>query len=140
MLWNIHIQAVCSELMVLVICGPSFHCEGTFCEGQGWTCKIAVCCKCDDTNSLPDRTKYDIIKKNTHTPLYYKWVVPIFRLLIITKPGINYEALCNAVRPYANDGAITKAILQQGQDAARYEIFGSLEENAWYPKGVVEKI
>ena len=80
------------------------------------------------------------MKKSTHTPLYYKWVVSIFCLLIITKPEIDYEALRNALRPYAHDGAITNPILQRGRDAARYDIFGSPEENAWYAQGVVEKM
>ncbi len=60
--------------------------------------------------------------------------------MIITKPGIDYEVLCNALRPYAHDGAITNPILQQGQDAARYENFRSPEENAWYAEGIVEKM
>ena len=129
---GIIVQAVRSEAMVLVVCGPSFHCEGTFREGHGWTCKIAVCREGDGTSSLPNRTKYDsIMNKSTHAPLYYKWVVPIFRPLIITKPGIDYEALRNALRPYAHDGAITNPILQRGRDAARYKFFGTPEENSW---------
>ena len=88
LLRNIHIRAVRSELTVLVVCGPSFHCEGTFREGHGWTCKIAVCREGDDTSSLPDRTKYDsIMKKSTHTPLYYKWVVI---------SGVLHIGKCNA--------------------------------------------
>jgi hypothetical protein len=112
LLWNIHVQAVHSDFRVLDVYGPSFHCEGTFHEGHGWTCKIAVCCKGDDTSSIPDRTKYNIMKKSMHTPLYYKWAVPIFRPLIITKPEIDYEALRSMLRPYAHDGAITNPILQ----------------------------
>ncbi len=140
LLRNIHVQAVRSELTVLVVFGPSFHCEGTFREGHGWTCKVAVCREGDDTSSIPDRTKYDNMKKSTHTPLYYKRVAPIFPPLIITKPVIDYEALGNALRPYAHDGAITNPILQQGRDAARYEIFGTSEENAWYAEGIVKKM
>jgi hypothetical protein len=37
LLWNINVQAVRSEYTVLVVCGPSFHCEGTFREVLGWT-------------------------------------------------------------------------------------------------------
>ena len=141
LLWNIHVHAVRSEFTVLVVCGPSFHCEGTFREGHGWTCKVAVCREGDDTSSIPDRTA---MKRSSNaricTPLYYKWVVPIFRPLIISKPGIDYEALRNALRPYAHDGAITSPILQRGRDATRHEIFGSPEENVWYAEGVVEKM
>ena len=57
LLRNINIQSVRSEYTVLVVCGPSFHCEGTFREGHGWTCKVAVCREGDDTSSIPDRTK-----------------------------------------------------------------------------------
>ncbi len=74
-------------------------------------------------------------RTNFFTPCYlsiYVWG--------ITKPGIDYEALRNALRPYAHDSAITNPILQRRQDAARYEIFGTSEENAWYAEGVVEKM
>jgi hypothetical protein len=103
LLRNINVQAVRSEYTVLVVCGPSFHCEGTFREGLGWTCKVAVCREGDDTSSIPDRTKYDNMKKGMNTPLYYKWVIPIFRPLVTLKPGIDYEALHNTLRPYANE-------------------------------------
>ena len=102
-------------------------------------CKVAVCHEGDDTSSIPDRTKYNNMKKGMNTPLYYKWVLPIFHPLVTLKPGIDYEALRNALRPYANDGSITNPILQPGRDAARYEIFGSPEENT-YAEGVVEKM
>jgi hypothetical protein len=75
-----------------------------------------------------------------NTPLYYKWVIPIFRPLVTLKPRMDYEALHNVLRPYANDGSITNPILQRGWDAARCEIFGSPEENAWYAEGIVERM
>ena len=109
---NISVRSLRSDHMQMKVIGKNFFVSGYFREGYGWTCTAAVCREGDDTSRIPDRTKYDMMKKSTHTPLYYKWVVPIFRPLIITKPGIDYEALRNALRPYAHDGAIKNPILQ----------------------------
>ncbi len=140
LLRNINVRAVRSEYTVLTVCGPSFHCEGTFREALGWKCKVAVCHEGNDTSNIPDRTTYDNMYKPLHTPLYYKLVIPIFHPLVEKKPGIDYEALRCALRPFANDSAITNPILQRGRDAAKYEIFGTPEENAWYAECVIEKM
>ncbi len=71
-----------------------------------------MCREGNDTSNIPSRTKYNYMTKSMNTPLYYKWVVPIFCPLVTLKPGIDYEALRNALRPYANDGSITNPILQ----------------------------
>jgi hypothetical protein len=140
LLRNINVRAVRSEYTVLIVCGPSFHCKGTFREALGWKCKVTVCREGNDTSNIPDRTTYDNMNKPLHTPLYYKWVIPIFCPLVKKKPGIDYEALRCALRPFANDSAITNPILQRGRDAAKYEIFGTPEENAWYAECVIEKM
>ncbi len=57
LLQNINIQSVHSEYTVLVVCGPSFHCEGTFREGRRWTCKVAVCRKGDVERTRPHRVR-----------------------------------------------------------------------------------
>jgi hypothetical protein len=72
LLQNINVRVVCSEYMVLTVCGPSFHCKGTFREGLGWKCKVAICREGNDTSNIPDRTTYNNMNKPLHTPLYYK--------------------------------------------------------------------
>ena len=71
-----------------------------------------MCREGDDAIKIPSRTKYNNMTKSMNTPLYYKWVVPIILPLVTLKPGVDYEALWNAIRPYANDGSITNPILQ----------------------------
>jgi hypothetical protein len=55
------------------------------------------------------------------TPLFYKWVVPIFRARIARDPGVGYGSLRDLIRPYANDYAITNAVIQKGRDATKLE-------------------
>ena len=129
LLRGITVHAIRSEYTHLTVCGQSFHAEGTYREGLGWTCKVAVCRDGDDTSIIPDRSRHDNTNAPLKTPLYYKWVVPIIRSRVEKKPGLDYEALRDALRPYARETAITNFILQKARDVAKVEIFGSPNEN-----------
>jgi hypothetical protein len=52
-------------------------------------------------------------------------------------PEIQYKALCNSMRPYAKEYAITTGILQDGRDAAKKAIFGIAVDTVCYTEGVV---
>jgi hypothetical protein len=140
LLHGITVHAIRSEYTHLTVCGQSFHAEGTYREGLGWTCKVAVCCDGDDTSIIPDRSRHDNTNVPLKTPLYYEWVILIIRSRVEKKPGIEYEALRDALRPYARETAITNFILQKARDVAKIEIFGSPNENVWYVEGVLERM
>jgi len=136
LLRNIHVRAIRSDHANLVVKGPNFHVAGNFREGLGWTCKVAVCREGDDLLLIPPIGKYENERAPLKTPLSYLWVVPIFRQSVEKKPGVDYEALRDLLRPYANEYAITDAILQEGRETAKVSIFGTPEENAGYAEAV----
>jgi len=74
------------------------------------------------------------------TPLFYKWAVPIFRARIARDPGVGYGSLRDLLRPYANDYAITNAVIQKGCDATKLDIFGTPENNVGYAEGVADQM
>ena len=136
LLRNIQVRAIRSDLVNLVVKGPNFYVAGNFREGLGWTCKVAVCREGDDLLLIPPIGKYENERAPLKTPLSYLWVVPIFRQSVEKKPGVDYEALRDLLRPYANEYAITDAILQEGRETAKVSIFGTPEENAGYAEAV----
>jgi hypothetical protein len=134
---NIHVRCVRSDHSNLTICGPNFYVHGTFCEGYGWTCIHAICREGDNQTKVPS---YDNTKAALKSPLFYKWLVPIFRARIAKDPGVDYGSLRDLLRPYANDYAITNAVIQKGRDASKLEIFGTPKNNVGYAEGVADQM
>ena len=119
----------------MTVIGKNFFVSGYFREGFGWTCMAAVCHVGDDVNSIPkeDMTSYESLPNPpSKTPLSHLWVVPIIRLAVEKNPGVDYETLCNLIRPYAKDYSTTNALVQDARDAAKMDIFGNAEENVMY--------
>ena len=137
---NIHVRCIRLDNSNLTICGPSFHVHGTFREGLGWTCVHAVCRDGDDVSRIPRRTTFDNVRAPLKTPLFYKWLVPIFRSRVEKDPGVDYESLRAILRPYASNYAITNAVIQRGRNATKVEIFGTAVDNVCYAEGVAEKM
>ena len=139
-LQNIHVRCIRSDHSNLTICGPKFYVHGTFREGYGWKCMHAICRDDDDQTKIPAAARNDELKVAWKTPLYYKWLVPIFRSRIGKDPGVDYESLRDLLRPYANDYAITNALIQRGRDATKLDIFGTPENNVGYAEGVAAQL
>jgi hypothetical protein len=114
--------------------------HGTFREGLGWTCSHAVCRDGDDASRIPRRTTYDNAWAPLKTPLFYKWLVPIFCSRVEKDPGVDYESLRALLRPYASDYAITNPVIQRGHEATKVEIFGTAVDNVCYAEGVAEEV
>jgi len=139
-LQNIHVRCVRSDHSNLTICGPKFYVHGTFREGYGWKCMHAICREGDDQTKIPAAARNDDLKVAWKTPLYYKWLVPIFRSRVEKDPGVDYESLRDLLRPYANDYAITNALIQRGRDTTKLEIFGTPENNVGYAEAVADQM
>ena len=135
---NIHVRCVRSDHFNLTISGPNFYVHGTFREGYGWKCLNAICRDGDDLSKIPPAKTEDNRRAAWKTPLFYKWLVPIFRSRVEKDPGVDYETLRDLVRPYANDYAITNALIQRGRDETKLEIFGTPENNVGYAEGVAK--
>ena len=137
---NIHVRCICSNHLNLTISGPNFYVHGTFHEGYGWKYIHAICRDGDDQTKIPPATRNDNTRAAWKTPLYYKWLVPIFRSRVEKDPGVDYKSLRDLLRPYANDYAMTNALIQRGCDATKLDIFGTPENNVGYAEGVANQM
>ena len=67
-------------------------------------------------------------------------VVPIILGAVSDNPGINYQAMQELLKPYANNYTLTDSILQEGRDLAKGLLFGSPEDNLMYARGIQAKL
>ena len=140
LLRGIRVRAMRSEETNLTVCGSSFHAAGSFREGKGFMCTVAVVRDGDDTSKIPKRTEYERMTAPVQTPLYYKWIIPIIEPTIQKKPGVDYEMMRTLLRPYAPDDAITNAVIQRARDAAKLKAFGTSSENVCYVKALIAEL
>jgi len=140
LLRGIRVRAMRSEDTALTVCGPSFHASGSFREGKGFVCTVAIVRDGDDTSKIPRRTEYESMPAPAQTPLDYKWVIPILEPAIEKKPGIEYEMMRTILRAYAPEDAITNAVIQRARDAAKIKVFGTSSVNVCYVKALIVEL
>ncbi len=74
------------------------------------------------------------------TPFKSSMMVPIFKPAIEKNPGLSYDHLRSPLKPYAQDYAITVALLQGGRSVTKKELFETPEDNVSYAEGTAQEM
>ncbi len=110
--------------------------RATFSEVVGWMDQTAVCWDGDDVLKIPSNDHDDPSNQQSkcmlRTPLKSRMIVPIIISAVLDNPGINYQAIQELLKPYANNYALADNILQEGRDLAQGLLFGSPDDNIMY--------
>ena len=156
-----HVMVYRSDIFNLIVYGERFFVGSTFVQDIGWKVNIAAIREGDDgLNCATDDLlrKMDITVKqrrlkqqdkqgttsttvrNPRTPYHMRWVADIIKPFVLDNPDYSYLEIKNLLKLYANDYAITHALIQDSKALAKDDLFGSPEQNARYANGVVSEL
>lgn len=150
-----------SDAFNLIVYSDRFFVGASFIGGIGWKVNIAAVREGDAglNKKLDDmllkmnitvqqrrekqRSKQGVKstkERNPPTPLDMQWVANIIKPMLADDPSLSYSDIRTKMKDYANDYAVTDALIQDAKELAREELFGSPEQNVKYASGVASEL
>ncbi len=121
---QIKVKTIRSDHNKLIVAGSNCYVYATYSLQLGWVVRTACCREGEDTSNILAHLRF-IDEKGLQIPFKSKWVAPVLWTTIKETPGILYQMMCEILKPYISEYAMTNNILQEARGIAKLNLLVS---------------